>query len=137
MILDFLLTNGIRPVIVEVPDVDIWTIYGNKPPKDLLADYIKSTMTRCKMYHYHEYREALYTMLQNEQLLDKVVLVPMTGWNGEGDILNPSLFMEDKIHLNHKGYEKLDYCIAVAIANDLKQFQDSALVNYPMCKDSQ
>lgn len=137
LIIVFLLANGIRPVLIEIPDVNIWNVYGGKPVKDLMVDYIKSLMTGCEMYHYHEYREALYSMLVKEHLLNQVVYVPMNCWNGEGKMLNLSLFIDDMIHLNHNGYEKLDNCIALAIANDLKQLQDSALVNYPMGKDAQ
>ena len=137
MILDFLLANGIRPVVIEVPDVDIWNIYGDKPKKDLLTDYIKSLMTRCGMYNYHEYREALYSMLHEEQLLDRVVYVSIKDWNGDGVEINPTLFLADKIHLNRKGYEKLDECIAGAIARDLKLTQDSALVNQPVGRNPQ
>lgn len=132
MILDFLLDNSIRPVIIEIPDVDIWNIYGDKPKKDLLIDYVRSTMTCCGMYNYHEYREALYSMLIKESLMDKVVYVSMKGWNGDGVKLNPLLFMPDKIHLNSAGYEKLDACIAIAIARDLQKSQNPALVDEPV-----
>lgn len=129
MILDFLLANSIRPVIIEIPDVDIWNIYGDKPRRDLLIDYVRSTMTCCGMYNYHEYREALRTMLMEEHLMERVIYVPMKDWNGDGAKLNPSLFMADKIHLNREGYEKLDACIATAIAHDLQKSQNPALVN--------
>ena len=129
MILDFLLANSIRPVVIEIPDVDIWNIYGDKPKKDLLIDYVRSTMTCSGMYNYHEYREALYSMLIEEHLMERVIYVPMKGWNGNGVKLNPSLFMADKIHLNRSGYEKLDACIATAIAHDLQKSQKPAFVN--------
>lgn len=129
MILDFLLANSIRPVIIEIPDVEIWNIYGDKPKKDLLIDYVRSTMTCCGMYNYHEYREALRSMLMEECLMERVIYVPMKEWNGDGAKLNPSLFMADKIHLNREGYEKLDVCIATAIAHDLQKSQNPALVN--------
>lgn len=132
MILDFLFANNIRPVIIEIPDVDIWNIYGDKPKKDLLTDYVRSTMTCCGMYNYHEYREALYSMLIKECLMDKVVYVPMNGWNGDGVKINPSLFMPDRIHLNSAGYKKLDDCIATAIARDLQESQNPALVDEPV-----
>lgn len=135
MILDFLLANHIRPVIVEIPDVNIWTIYGCKPKKDLLVDFVRSIMTGCKMYNYHEYREELYAMLQKERLMDRVVYVSMYGWNGEDDKLNPILSMSDRIHLNRMGYEKLDVSIATAIARNLQQFCDSTSDRQPMGKN--
>lgn len=119
LIIDFLLANGIRPVIVEVPDVDIWNVYGGKPKKDLLCDYLRSIMTHCDMYNYSEYRKALLEMLQKEDLMQKVVYVPMKSWNGHQTTINKALFLKDGIHLNKVGYEKLDSCIASLIVYDL------------------
>lgn len=136
LILNFLIGNGIRPVVIEVPDVDIWGLYGGKSKKDLLADYVKSTMTRCGMYNYHEYREELYAMLQKEHLMERVVYIPMLGWNGNGIRQNLDLFMPDRIHLNREGYKRLDACIAEAIARDLQQSQDSTFVNKPVSHDA-
>jgi len=136
MILDFLITNRIRPIIIEVPDIDIMSIHGKKNKKDLLADLLRSFMTHCHMYNYHEYREALFKMLQKKQYLDQVLFVPMKEWNGNSVEINQDLFLSDRIHLNKKGYEKLDLSIASAIVQDLQTSQKSALINKPMDKDT-
>ena len=128
-ILDFLLENHIRPVVIEVPNVNLWHIYGGKPFKDLAIDYVRSIMTRCRMYHVQEYREALYHMLIDEHLMEKVVYVPMEDWNGGGPDINKDLFMADQIHLNRHGYEKLDSCIALAISKDLEKTGNPDLFN--------
>jgi lysophospholipase L1-like esterase len=128
-ILDFLLENHIRPVVIEVPNVNLWHIYGGKPFKDLAIDYVRSIMTRCRMYHVQEYREALYQMLIDEHLMEKVVYVPMEDWNDGAPDINKDLFMADQIHLNRHGYEKLDSCIALAIAKDLEKTSNSGLSN--------
>ena len=129
LIIDFLLHNHICPIVVEIPDVDIWNMYRNKPFKDKLADFVKATMTQSLMYDYHDYREALYEMLQKDKLLDKVIYIPMTKWNGYGSVINSKLFMEDRVHLNSKGYHILDECISIAIVNHLYQSKDSTFVN--------
>ena len=129
LILDFLLQNNVRPVVVEIPDVDIWTMFKDKPFKDMMSDFIKSTMTQCKMYSFKEYRAALREMLQNEKLMDKVVYVPMSEWNGDGEEIDSSLFTEDKVHLNNKGYYKLDESIAAAIANHLNRSKNSTHID--------
>lgn len=120
LILDFLLVNHIRPVVVEIPDVNIWQIYGKKPVRDLMSDFVKSRMTECRMYQFTKYREALYFMLLRENLMEKIVYVPMTDWNADSPNIDKSIFLDDQIHLNRQGYEKLDACIAKAIAKDLQ-----------------
>lgn len=84
------------------------------------------------MYHFHEYREALKEMLFEERLMEHVVYVPLAGWNESGERINKNLFMTDRVHLNRRGYEKLDACIAKAIICDLQQVQDTDLVYQPM-----
>lgn len=123
LILDFLLANNIRPVLVEIPDVNIWNVYGGKPFKDLTIDYVRSLMTGCGMYHFSEYREALLSMLKDSGLMDSVLYVPMRGWHGKEAELNKTLFLDDQVHLNQQGYVKLDTCIIDAIIADLQQFQ--------------
>lgn len=119
LIIQLLLANGIRPVIIEAPDVNIWKLFGKRPYKSILVDYARCIMTGSRMYHYAEYRDALKKMLISNQLMGSVVYVSMNGWNGEGTDLNLDLFLDDQLHLNRKGYELLDSCVASAIALDL------------------
>ena len=120
LILDFLLYNRIRPIILEIPDVNIWKVYNNKPIKDLVSDYIRSLMSHCRMYQIKEYRDSLYSMLLNENYMNSIIYIRMNEWNGTTPNINKQLFLNDQIHLNKKGYELLDSCIIIAIANDLK-----------------
>ena len=78
LITDFLLANNIRPVLIEIPDVNIWKIYGEKPIKDMMVDFIKSKMTRCGMYQYSEYRQAL--QLLSKEYNDSVLYVLMNAF---------------------------------------------------------
>lgn len=118
-IIDFLLSNDIRPVLIEIPDVNIWNVYDEKPSKDIIVDYLRSLITGCGMYHFSEYREALRSMLEKCNLMDSVIFVPMNGWNGENSGINKHLFLNDQIHLNNQGYRKIDSCIIDAINKDL------------------
>ena len=101
LILDFLLGNNIRPVVVEIPDANIWALNSQKPMKDLFGDYLKSIMTCCDMYNYHEYREALLSMLKEKDMMKEVVFIPMKEWNGDEETINDRLFLEDQIHLKY------------------------------------
>ena len=129
LILDFLLNNCVRPILIEIPNVNIWNIYGVKPFKDIVADFARSLMSRCGMYHFPEYRDAMRLMLEENQLIGPVIYVPMNAWNGKNSDLNKRLFLEDQIHLNLQGYLKLDSCIMDAIIQDLQHLQSPAFVN--------
>lgn len=125
LILKHLLFNKICPVLIEVPDVNVWKTHGRKPLKDLASDYIRSLMAHCKMYQMKEYRDSLYVMLINENLMDSVIFIHANEWNGNVTDINQQLFRNDQVHLNRKGYELLDSCIAKKISSDilLKRFQ--------------
>ena len=121
LIIDLLLKNGVRPILIEIPNVNIWNVYGGKPIKDLVVDFTRSLMTRCGMYHFPEYREALRLMLQDSKSSGPVIYVPMNGWNGKDYDLNKQLFLDDQVHLNQQGYIKMDSCIINAIMRDLQK----------------
>ncbi len=120
LIISHLLENEIRPIIIEAPDVNIWKLFGQRPFKNIAIDSLRSFMTGCRMYHYAEYREALRKTLDDDHLTGSVVYVSMYGQNGNGTEMDKNLFLDDQIHLNRKGYELLDSCIASAITADLK-----------------
>lgn len=119
LILDFLLDIGIRPVVVEIPDVDIWHLYSGKKIKDFIADFSRSVMTGCKMYDMSSYRESLYETLKENHYLDSVLYIFSTLWHNKDLTINPVLFLPDRIHLNKEGYKKLDERIADAIKEDI------------------
>ena len=119
LILHHLVSCGIKPVVIEIPDVDIWNIYGDKPLKDLASDFVRSLMTGCRMYSYGEYREALKAMIKEEVLAGDLLFIDQKGWNGAQTDIDSKLFLEDRIHLNGRGYEQLDSCVAAAIASDV------------------
>jgi hypothetical protein len=120
LILDFLLKLQVRPIIIEIPDVDISHLYGAKPLKDLIVDFIRSKMTGCSMYHYAEYRDALFQMLVDDNMQDSVVFVRMDGWNQTSPAIDGKIFECDRVHLNKEGYEQLDSCIVSSIILDLQ-----------------
>lgn len=119
-IIKFLLNCNICPIVIEIPNVDIWHVYESKPIKDYVSDYAKSMMTGCKMYNYHEYRESLLNMLNEQRLIDRVLLVKMDTWNRYSPPIDSTIFLDDKIHLNRLGYKKIDESIAMIIAEDLE-----------------
>lgn len=136
LILEFLLSNNIRPILIELPNVNIWKVYSKKNIKDLVSDYLRSLMSHCKMYNIQEYRNSLHTMLIRENLIDSILYIRLNEWNVEDTRINKNLFLNDQVHLNKYGYELLDSCIAVAIAKDLKlrniTNSAKALINNPM-----
>ncbi len=116
LILSWLLENGVRPVVVEMPDVNIRQLYGDKPLYDKMVDRIRAWLTHSPMYSVMEYSEALKSMLVRDSLMEKVVFVPVSEWNPKGCDDPRGLYLSDQIHLNERGYHLLDSCIAVCMS---------------------
>lgn len=120
LLLNFLINNNIRPIVLEFPDVDIWNGNNNKPINEIFVDYIRSFMTSSPMYNYKDYRKNLYNMLIDSPYTEKIIYINACKWNGVNMSPNPSLFLSDHIHLNIKGYELLDSCIVNEIYKNME-----------------
>ena len=114
LILDFLMSNSICPIVIEIPDVNIWDSQLYKPYKEIAVDFIRSFMSGSPMYNCADYREELKTALNNELFRDNIY-IPLSKWNGTESNIRKELSLPDQIHLNLKGYEKLDSAIILAI----------------------
>ena len=72
-------------------------------------------MTGSPMYNCAEYRDKLKKELNNELLLKDIIYLPLSEWNGSELNIRKDLSLPDQIHLNCKGYMKLDSAIIHAI----------------------
>lgn len=110
-IIQFLLTNQITPIILEIPDYDIEKMYRWEiPSRKLLrpfSRFVTGTPINCKK----EFRKALDELLSEKKYGEKVQVIRYKAWNDNfaDDLKN--YYKGDGIHLNDKGYTKLDSCI--------------------------
>lgn len=115
MIIDFLLYNDICPIVIEIPNANVWATQINKPINEIVVDYIRSIMTGSPFYDCAGYRNNLKKDLFNHQINTDVIYISLSEWNGTEMCISKEFSMLDQIHLNKKGYEKLDYAIMRAI----------------------
>lgn len=114
-IIQLLLANNIRPIIQEIPDYDIpKTFYRQSRSRKVLryfSMFINNTSMDCKA----DYRNVLNELINENEYHDKVSIIRYKSWNN--DYLNDltQLYVGDGMHLNSKGYEKLDSVIAQEI----------------------
>lgn len=117
LIVRHLLRCGIRPVILEVPDVDLKHVYGNKSLKERTADAYKAFLAGTGLYNVAEYRQGLRQYLEDNMLMDSVIYIDCQSWNPTG-YRDSALYLQDCIHLNRQGYAKLDSCIISVIKSE-------------------
>ena len=110
-IIQFFLANQITPILLEIPDYDIERMYRWEiPSRKLLRPFsrlVTGTPINCKK----EFRQTLDNLLLEKQYGRKVQVIRYKTWNSNyaDDLKN--YYERDGIHLNDKGYAKLDSCI--------------------------
>jgi len=114
-IIQFLLGNDIRPIILEIPDYDIQKSYDRQKTSRKvlrrLSIFINNTPIDCKQ----QFRDAFHELIREKEYQDKVSIIRYNSWNN--DYLNDlkQLYLDDGLHLNEQGYARLDSVIAKEI----------------------
>ena len=117
LIINLLLHNKIRPVVMEIPAVNFKEPHQRKQFRERLFYLIRSVLMGTYNNEVTDYQKALTEMLTSHQLKDSVLYITARQWNPNG-CLDETMFLEDHLHLNLGGYQKLDSCIATEIVND-------------------
>jgi lysophospholipase L1-like esterase len=118
-IINFMLFNNITPIIIEIPDYDIekmyrWEIPSRKPLR-ILSKLLTGTSVNCKK----DFRQAFNELLKKKEY-NKVHVIRYKAWNSNYAKDMKTLYVNDGIHLNEKGYAKLDSCI-IDMCNTTRQ----------------
>ena len=112
-VLSFLLENGSVPVVIDAPDVDYMAVYLRESFIAKTRHRISSFVTGANMFSFDNYRTALKNMIQKEYKYPKVIYIESNSW------FTCELLDKDGIHLNSKGYLRMDSCISTEISNIL------------------
>ena len=123
LMLNLLIQNAIRPVVMEIPDVDMKHFHDNRKFYRRWMFNALSLLTGIDDSYgsAQNYRDAMKKMLQETGLDKKVLFIPISAWNPGGFAANPEIYLDDRLHLNLDGYHVLDSCMAYDIAKDYQK----------------
>ena len=111
LIIRFLLNNHIHPIILEIPDYNIFKAFEkqkiNKKLIRHLSMFVNETQLDCKQ----QFRDALDELITKNDYKDKVSILRYKSWNKNYENDLNELYIEDQMHLNDKGYNALDNAI--------------------------
>ena len=117
----FMLSNNIRPLILEVPDYDIYKAYERQTTlrKYLrkLSILITSTPLNCKKL----YRETLQSLITENKEFEEAEIIHSFEWNAYSHDDHNDIYVADGMHLNDTGYARLDSCISVHILSKVRK----------------
>jgi lysophospholipase L1-like esterase len=120
LIIKELISAGIKPIIIDMPQVDYRAVYQRESLTAQIRHHISSWLTEAPFWSFDEYRIALYSIITQKELKAQLIYVPASEWNPDGYADKRMLYKEDHVHLNEKGYSILDSCITSYIYQDYK-----------------
>ena len=121
LILQQLLELGIKPVVLEMPEVNYRTIAGREPWTMRIRHILSSLMTGSELYGFDSYKMALVQAIKKVDMQSRIIYIGADSWNAAGYQDKRGLYLSDEIHLNAKGYEVLDSCLASEVLKDIKK----------------
>lgn len=122
-IIRFMLSNNIRPVILEIPDIDVHKAYRGLKGSSKLLRKVSMIINSVPMDGKQMYRDALDTLIRDNNYQHKVIVIRYKSWNKDYQNDQKRLYLKDGIHLNNYGYEVLDSIIAKEILSNIKKQQ--------------
>lgn len=114
-IIKFMLTNNIIPIILEIPNYDINESYRRQTLLRKTIRYISMYLNDTPMDCKQEFREVLNNLISDKYYMDKVYVLRHIEWNSNYQKDLKELYRSDGMHLNQKGYDIIDSCIATYI----------------------
>lgn len=113
----FLLTNHIHPIILDIPDYDIVKAYEKQQTARQILRKISTFITGSQIDCKQTFRNALSDLI-NENNKWRISILKYQEWNSGYQNDLKSYYLSDGMHLNKKGYERLDSCIALHIIHN-------------------
>lgn len=123
LILQQLLELGIKPVVLEIPEVNYRAVASREPWTMRMRHILSSFITGSELYSFDSYKTALIQTIKKTDLQNRIIYISADLWNATGYHDKRGLYLSDEIHLNAKGYEVLDSCIASEIYKDIAKKQ--------------
>lgn len=119
-IIHMLLSFGIRPVVMEIPDVEVDEAFEGNTLFYRMRSRLAMGALRTELYGTNDYRQALKDSLVAHHLMDRIVYIPYDKWNPEGWRDKRDIYTDDHFHLNLAGYAILDSTFAAEIVKDYR-----------------
>jgi lysophospholipase L1-like esterase len=124
LIIKELISADIKPIIIDMPQVDYKAIYQRESLIARIRHHISSWITGAPLWSFDNYRTALQSLIQQDVINKLLIYIPASEWNPEGYNDSRHLYLEDHVHLNEKGYFLLDSCLTSTICQDIMSTHD-------------
>ncbi len=110
-ILQFMVNNNIIPILLEIPDYNIQQAFYNQTLSRKILRNICMLLYNIPLDCKQGYRDALNELTKQAKWSQKIHTIRYKSWNNNYIEDLKYIYTSDGMHLNKKGYCKLDSCI--------------------------
>lgn len=111
-IIKFLLANNIHPIIMEIPDYDIIKAYNRQVLSRKILRQLSMLVNDIPLNCKQLYRNSLDDIITENNYTNLLSVIRYKIWNNNRTKDFNTIYLNDGMHLNEKGYSKLDSCIS-------------------------
>ena len=119
-IIRLLLSYGIRPVMLEIPDVSIDDAYDGNSLYYKIRARLMMGLLATDLRGVNGYRRPLKDSLIAHHLMDSIIYISSASWNPDGYRDKRNIYTDDGFHLTLPGYALLDSAFASEIVKDYR-----------------
>ena len=105
-------TNHIWPILQEIPDYDIQKTYSRQEYKRKLLRQLSMRLNDTPLNCKQSFRDVLDELINEKGYQGKVSVIRYQSWNDHYYDDLKLLYQGDGMHLNDRGYARLDSVIA-------------------------
>lgn len=120
LIVDFLLVQGITPVLLEIPSYNAWRSFEVRDIYTKLQYLFSMLRNLSSMDCIEMYRNNLIDLIEIQGWTSQVIMICTDSWNSLGYEDERNIYDDLQMHLNESGYKILDSCIASSIRDDVQ-----------------
>lgn len=117
-IIQFLIANNIYPIIIEIPDYNIYQAYDNQEVYKKIIQRFSMFVNNTEMDCKQQFRNALDEIIKEKKYESMVSVIPFKSWNKDYNKDLNTIYNNDQVHLNERGYQLLDSVIVKEIYKD-------------------
>lgn len=115
LIINFLLDRNIVPVVLEIPYFNTWHSFKVRKPFEKLKYLMSMIINFSAMDCIDEYRNTFEVLMEQQNWYEKLIYLKTYEWNQDGYRDTRDIYDDLQMHLNTRGYQILDSCIAQKI----------------------
>lgn len=116
-IIQFLLQNHVCPVVIEIPNYNVYRAYEIQAPSRKVLRQLSMLVNQTPFDCRQLFRDTFRQLVSERNWTDSLIVVNYQSWNANFADDQKQLYRHDGMHLNADGRARLDSAIVQAVAS--------------------